>query len=216
MGDIFHEIEEDLRQERLEKLWKAYGKYVIVAAIALVIGVAAYRVWTSYQLKQHQAQSTEYMSALSLMNDGKDKQAAALFAALGAKTTDSYGALARFQQAALKAKTGDEAGAVALYNALASDDNLTTPMRDVALLLAVMHAMDQPKADAKALAARLDPLLADNGPWRSTASELSGLLALRQGDTAKARERFKSIADDTDAPANIRTRATEILAVIGS
>ena len=76
--------------------------------------------------------------------------------------------------------------------------------------------MDRPDADAKALSARLDPLLADNGPWRSSASELAGLLALKSGDAAKARERFKAIADDTEAPPNIRARATEILAVIGS
>jgi hypothetical protein len=216
VGDIFHEIEEDLRQERLEKLWKAYWKHAVVAAIALVIGVAGYRGWQSYTLKQHQAQSAQYTAALSLMNGGKEKEAGDLFAALSARTDDSYGALARFQQAALKARTGDTAGAVAIYDALARDDGLTTPLRRAAVLLAVMHAMDQPKADAKALAARLDPLLADHGPWRSTASELSGLLALRSGDTAKARERFKAIADDTEAPPNIRARATEVLAVIGS
>ena len=36
MSDIFREVEEDVRRERLEKLWKAYGNYVIAAAGAAV------------------------------------------------------------------------------------------------------------------------------------------------------------------------------------
>ena len=216
MGDIFREIDEELRQDRLEKLWKAYGKYAIAGAVALVLAVAAFRGWQEYRVKQRVAESGQYMAAIALMTDGKDKEAADLFAAIAGKAGDTYGALARFQQAALKAKAGDAAGAIALYDGLARDDSLTRPLRDAALLLAVMHAMDRPDADAKALSARLDPLLADNGPWRSSASELAGLLALKSGDAAKARERFKAIADDTEAPPNIRARATEILAVIGS
>ena len=29
VGDLFREIDEELRQERFEKLWQAYGKYAI-------------------------------------------------------------------------------------------------------------------------------------------------------------------------------------------
>lgn len=216
MGDIFREIDEELRQERLERLWKAYGKYAIAGVVVLVLGVGVFRGWQEYRLKQRQAESAQFMAAATLTADSKAKEAEALFAALSAKSNDTYGAFARFEQAALKAKAGDAAGAVALYDALASDSGLSRPLRNVALLLAVMHAMDRPDADAKALSARLDPLIADRGPWRSSASELAGLLALRSGDTAKARERFKSIADDGEAPPNVRARATEILAVIGS
>jgi hypothetical protein len=216
LGDIFREIDEELRQERLEKLWKDYGKYAIAGAVVLVLGVAAFRGWQEYRGKQREAESAQFMAAASLMAENKDKEAEALFAALATKADDTYGALARFEQAALKAKAGDAAGAIALYDALAKDGGLSQPLRDVALLQVVMHAMDRPDADAKALSARLEPLIANRGPWRSSASELAGLLALRSGDTAKARERFKSIADDGDAPANVRARATEILAVIGS
>jgi len=216
LGDIFREIDEELRQERLEKLWKAYGKYAIAGAVVLVLAVAAFRGWQEYRVKQRVAESGQYMAAIALMTDGKDKEAGDLFAAMADKAGDAYGALARFQQAALKTKAGDAAGAIALYDGLARDDSLSKPLRDAALLLAVMHAMDRPDADAKALSARLDPLLADHGPWRSSASELAGLLALKSGDAAKARERFKAIADDTEAPPNVRARATEILAVIGS
>jgi hypothetical protein len=43
---------------------------------------------------------------------------------------------------------------------------------------------------------------------------LSGLLALQAGDSVIAGKRFTSIADDLKAPQRMRTRASQILAVI--
>ena len=40
MSDIFHEVEEEVRREHYEKLWKKYGNYVIAVASVLVLGVA--------------------------------------------------------------------------------------------------------------------------------------------------------------------------------
>ena len=42
MTDIFREVEEDVRRERVEKLWKAYGNYLIAALVLLFAGMAIY------------------------------------------------------------------------------------------------------------------------------------------------------------------------------
>lgn len=214
MGDIFREIDEELRQERFEKLWKAYGKYVIAGVVAVVLAVGGYRGWQEYRAKQRENESARFAAAVALAEQSKDKEAEALFAAL-AKEGDAYAVLARFHQAALKARAGDAAGAAAAFEAIAADDEVSRPLRDAAVVLGVMHAMEAKDADARRLAARLEPLMADRGPWRSAASELAGLLALKAGDAAKARERFRAIADDPDAPSSARARAAEILAVVG-
>lgn len=44
MSDIFQEVEEDVRRERYEKLWKKYGNYIIALAVLIVAGVAAFQV----------------------------------------------------------------------------------------------------------------------------------------------------------------------------
>ena len=41
MADIFNEIDDDLRHDRYRKLWDRYGVIVLIAAAALVLGVAA-------------------------------------------------------------------------------------------------------------------------------------------------------------------------------
>ena len=43
MSDIFQEIDEDLRQDKAARLWKAYGKYLVALAIFIILAIASYR-----------------------------------------------------------------------------------------------------------------------------------------------------------------------------
>ena len=42
MSDIFREVEEDVRRERFQKLWKAYGSYAIAALVLLFAGIGGW------------------------------------------------------------------------------------------------------------------------------------------------------------------------------
>ena len=215
MGDIFREIDEELRQERYEKVWQKYGRFFVGAAIAIIVGFAGWQSWTHYEKSQREAASAQYASALRLAADGKNSEAASLFASLAEKGGDSYGVLSRFHQAALKAKAGDNAGAAMDYQAIAAESGVESTLRDAALLFSVSHAMDQSNTDPQALLARLEPLLEGTGAWRHSARELAGLLMLKTGDEAGAKAQFQKIADDLAAPANMRSRAAQVLSVIG-
>ena len=214
MGDIFREIDEELKQERYAKLWQVYGKYFIGALVAVVVAMAGYRGWDYYQTNKRHGESAEFSAAKSLVEKGKKSDAAALFASMGETSSQGYAVLARFHQGALRADEGDVAGANAIFNSIAADSSLTGPLRDGAVVLAAMHAMDAPGTDHAALAVSLDALVKDGGPWRHSASELLGLIALQSGGPAKAREHFKRVADDLDAPPGLRARAAEVLAVL--
>ena len=52
MGDIFREVDEELKQDRYEKLWRQYGKYVIAGAVLIVAAVAGWKAWESHQTSQ--------------------------------------------------------------------------------------------------------------------------------------------------------------------
>ena len=47
---LFQEIDEELRHDQWHKLWQAYGKYAVAAAVVLVLGVAGYKGWQSYDI----------------------------------------------------------------------------------------------------------------------------------------------------------------------
>ena len=50
MGDIFREIDEELRQDRYERLWQSYGKYAIGIGMALVAAVIGWKAWQHYTI----------------------------------------------------------------------------------------------------------------------------------------------------------------------
>ena len=188
MADIFREIDEELRQERAEKLWRRYGKYVIVAAVAVVLGIAAYTGWREYRTDQQLEAGARYAVARALAEEGKIGDAEALFTALGTESDTAYGVLARFQAAALRAASGDRAGAALAFGA--------------------------PGADTRKIAADIEPLAQPGGAWRHLALETLGLIARNTGDLEQAKTYFQRIVDDADAPPNVRLRATQLLRMV--
>ena len=214
MADIFREIDEELRQERAEKLWRRYGKYVIAGAVVVVLGIAAYTGWQEYRTDQQLEAGARFAVAKSLAEEGKAGDAEALFAALGAESDTAYGVLARFHAAALRASSGDRAGAARAFGALAEDDAVDRPMRDLAMLLAAQNALDAPGADTRKIAADIEPLASPGGAWRHLALETLGLIARNTGDLEQAKTYFQRIVDDADAPPNVRLRATQLLRMV--
>jgi len=207
--DIFSEVDEELRKDNFLALWKRYGKYVTAFAVALVVGTGAYVAYQRYTESHRLQRAQEFMAAAEQIGQGDNSAAIGAFATV-AQSTDGYGILARFRMANLKNRAGDDAGAVAIYDAIAGDSGIPATFRDLAIILAATHTLD--KADPAALTAKLQPLTADSSPWRFTALELTGLLAHRANDDAKAKTIFAKLADDREAPQAVRARAAEILA----
>ncbi len=63
MSDIFREVEEDVRRERLEKIWKAYGGFAVVLAVLVLAGVAGFEVWQRHEAAQRAKTSDAYTAA---------------------------------------------------------------------------------------------------------------------------------------------------------
>jgi hypothetical protein len=213
VADIFHEVEEDVKRERYEKLWKAYGKYLIAVLAAVVLGTAGTVFWRDYQRGQREAESERFTAALALVQAGRNADAANAFAELANEAGAGYRVLALFQRASAQLSSGDTAGAVATYDRIVDDGGASAVLRDLGRLLAARALLDT--APMGEVEARLSPLRADANPWRHSARELTAVLALKAGDVAAAREGFQALADDLSAPSTTRARAAELLAALG-
>jgi len=210
---LFREIDEELRQEHYAKLWKRYGKYIIAAAVLLVVGVAGYQGWRNWDIQSRQAQSEQFEAALELKRGGDLDAARNAFAEMAEDAGKGYATLARFQEAAVLEQKGDTQGAVALYSELAGETSLPERFRNLAVILGALLEMDS--ADPAALTERLEPLTASDSPWRFSALEITAFVARKSGDTGKAKEIFERLVNDAEAPQGVRTRASEMLAALG-
>lgn len=212
MADIFKEVEEDLRRDNAAKVWKKYAPFIIAVAVAAVLAVGGVQAWRAYDLDRRSKLSDQFATALDAAAAGDTVSAQEALRDLSDPASGGYRGLAAFEDAQLRANNGDMAGAIAIWDRLAETSSLGESLQTAAVMLSVLNQIDT--GDAPALLQRLEPLTAEGQAYRAAALELSALLALRQGDQAAARTLYSTLADDRNAPAGARARATQMLAAL--
>src|SRR5262245_35720583 len=66
VSDIIREVDEELRRERFEKLWRKYGTYALGLAALVVLAVAGYIQWQHYTAGQREERARQYEAAIQL------------------------------------------------------------------------------------------------------------------------------------------------------
>ncbi|MBZ9722664.1 tetratricopeptide repeat protein [Mesorhizobium sp. CO1-1-11] len=203
---FIREVNDEMRREQAQKLWDRFGPALLVIAVLVVLGTAAfvgYRYWDETRANRS---GDAFSQALKLANDGKNDDA---LAALDQLEKDGYGAyplLARMRAATVKANKGDVAGAVKDFDDVAADTAIPQGLRDMARLRAAFLLVDHGSfAD---VSSRVEALTSDTNTLRHSAREALGLAAWKEGKTQDALKLFDQIAADDGAPRNTRERAT--------
>lgn len=207
--NIFREVDEELRSDRMRALWRRFAPFVIGGAVAIVLLVAANEGWSWYSNSRSAEASQELYAALDTAENGDLAGAQAQLDAIAANGSGGYPVLAEFRKAALLAEQGDSAAAVAAYDALASNQS-NARLRELALLLAGQVLVDSGTiADVEA---RLGTLATDDSQMRRPARELLGLAQYKAGDFAAAQASFEAVLNDQQVQAPTRSRISYYLA----
>lgn len=213
MADIFQEVDEEVRRERLHKLWQRYGAYVVGAAVLVVAAIAAWRGYEWYVGRQAAAAGARFEAAVALSEQDKADEAENAFAKIAAEAPAGYRVLARFRAAAELVKT-KPADAAQAYDALAADASLGTTLQDLAAVHAAMLRLDTMSfADMQK---RLAPVAEQGRPFRHTARELLALSAWHDHDVAAARKYIDMINNDPESPPLMRARIEMLSALIAA
>jgi hypothetical protein len=137
---------------------------------------------------------------------GKSIEKLQKFAAENRATT--FAALAELRAGALAAEQNDKVKAVTFFDAAAAEEKADAAFRQLGDLLSVQMQMDA--GDPATLSGRLEPLTVEHAPWRFSAMEDQGYLALRTGDKNRARQIFTLLSQDATVPQSIGARAKDI------
>jgi hypothetical protein len=207
LSDIFREVEEDVRRDRLEKFWKDNGLYVIALIAVVLLGVAGYKIWQRYETAQREKDSAAYAAALRITDP---KAAAQAFGDLAKTAGGGYAVLARMEQADHLLESGDKAGAVTLYKDIAASE--TGPLGAVARVRAGWALADT--ASRGDLQTLLQPLLDPASSWKPMADEILAFRDYRDGKLLAASGEFGRLASDLNAPDALRSRARAFAAFL--
>jgi hypothetical protein len=213
VSDIFQEVDEEVRRERLEQLWKQYGNYIVAALILVLACIGAWRGSVYWQARKAAEAGAAYEAASTLADGGKHTEAQAAFAKLASDGTAGYRTLAKFREAA-QLGLSDAKAAVAAYDALAADASLGPPLQDLAAVRAGLLLVDT--APYQELRTRIEPLAAPDRPFRHSARELLAFGAWRAGDKAAAHKWIDVVIGDPETPSTIRSRVDVLAALMPS
>ena len=202
---LFREVDEEVRRQKLQDLWKRWGNLFIAVSVAVIVIVAGYKGWQYWELRRAERAARDYFAAVAFAEQGKTAEASKKFAELAAGSHDGYASLARMNLAAELAVSGKVDEAVKMYDGLAANVALDSNLRNAARIRAAFLLVD--RGSREDIARRVSDLNAPNNVWRNEAREILALAAYRAKDYAEADRLMSEILTDPDSPQNLRQRA---------
>ena len=197
MNELFREIEEDIRAERLHTLWHNFGRVMVRVSIAILAGTVVAVLWQNHKESKATEQTAQLMKGLDRFNIEDYKSAVATFDGID---HPPYAYMAALQKARTQNAFGHADEARETYRALAKKDG-DSPFVSLAKLLA---AQDQDEPMQVAAAAPLTHLQQERRAWQ----------LLTAGKKEEAVKELTTLADNDKAPFTLRSRAAEALATL--
>lgn len=212
-SDTFiREVDEELRRDQLKLLWKRFAPLIIAVCVLIVVVTAGYSGWTWWQERKASQAGDRFLEALAKIEGGDRPGGEAELAAIAADSDAGYSALAQLRLAGEKAGAGAKEEALKAYDAVAANNSVPEPLRDVARIKGALIALDTGNlAGAKERAA---PLNVAGNAWRHAAREVIGTANYQAGDLQAARDAFSEIQQDAQTPQDLWQRSGLMIALI--
>ncbi|MDR1031942.1 MAG: tetratricopeptide repeat protein [Holosporales bacterium] len=221
MSEIFNELEqevnEDLRRDKLIRIWNQYGKYII-AALVLVLGcIIGYMSWRSYKEAKAIDSTQQLIQVLRQVEQGKIVDAFTGLRELSGKSSSDVKTLAEFIYSGLRLKVYERSGKINELQeqeldelvAIEKDAKQSIVWRDLAALTTVLYKFDI--LNPQELIKKLKPLTSVDRPFMFSALEITAFLHMKAGEFEEAKSLFEQISKDANAPAEMRQRAELML-----
>ncbi|MEO1609702.1 MAG: tetratricopeptide repeat protein [Pseudomonadota bacterium] len=208
---FLREIDEQVRREKLAKLWDKYGVAIIGGVAAIIL---LYAGWKWYQSSQRDAAANagaQFAEVIQLLADGKKSDAIRGFEQISAEGPHGYAQLARLRLAADARKNGRTGAALQHYEAISANASAHDLIKDFARLQIATLKLDSD--DWTTMKNRLDDLLQEDNPWKFAAREILGLAAYKAGKFQEAQEAFTQLLTSGDTPQAMRQRAQIVMAL---
>lgn len=207
MADIFNEVEEDIRKQRLELLWKKFGKFLIAGAVGAMIitGVVSYS--KNAKIARETAATTAFLDAIEDMHGMTSEDAAVALSEFADDSPEGIAMLARFAAAGRAADAGNIEEATRLYDMISDDMSVPQIYKDMSAIEAILVLFDT--ADVEEIGRRIDNIAA-TPYFQLTLAELRAMLKVKDGDLYGAEIAFEAISMNENAPAPQRDRARNL------
>ncbi len=197
MSNVFVEVDEAMKQERLETLWKRYGGFFIGFLVILVLGTAANSVYNSWNTAKNIKQTD-----LLLLNAASDDISISNDLSGGIKDINDL------TIAGDLATQGETEKSLNHYNDITSNGS-NIEIKQIASYMSINLSKNLSVEDK---IAKLESISSDNNnPLRYHAAlDMALIEASMNHDYSKSRSHISMILNSSDAPKTLRQKSQSL------
>ena len=208
---LLREVDEAVRQSDLESFMQRYGKPLLGLVVIGLAAFGGYLWWNNQQEDEIERTSEQLVTALDQLDGGNRDAAQERLAQVDGAGNAAVSA--RLMQAALAAEGGETQEAVALLDAVAKDEGVPEPLRNLAVVRRTALTFDTTKPEA--VVAAMQPLAVPGEPFYASAGELLAHAYLKQNKRREAGALFAQIAREENTPESARARLLNMAGILG-
>jgi hypothetical protein len=193
---LIREVNEAMRQEKLQRFLTYFGRYIVLGSVAIVLATLAYVGWQSHVNAGYEASTEKFYYAIKQIEAGKAFQAREAFEEIAEGDDAELAMLAKLWLVKLKAQAGKPDEAAEMVRGILKETEGKKSFDSYRDWLTLYLPPSEAPAD---------------NIFRITNLERLAMVSLKDGKQAEAAALLQRIVDDTATPATMRERATLIL-----
>ena len=208
MSDILRQVDEDLRKDRLLKVWRSYRIYIVGSILIILISLSGYQYYLSSTQSKNEAIVEQYINSI---NSTDVNTSIEQLLELNESDNSFIKGLAKLKRAELYFATEDKGQAIKLLESISIDESLDQIIRDMALYKYLMIQLDT--LDKDLYFEIIDSQDLNSSKFKYLFKELKALKYLIEGDRINSLEIFESIISDENSPINLKTRSEKFIKI---
>ena len=208
MSDILRQVDEDLRKDRLLKLWTSYRIYIVGSILITLISLSGYQYYLSSTQSKNEAIVEQYISSINLIDSNASIQQ---LLELNDADNSFIKGLAQLKRAELYFVTENKEQAIELLESISVDESLNQIIRDLALYKYLMIQLDN--MDKDLYFEIIDSENLNTSKFKYLFRELKALKYLVEGDRINSLEIFESIILDENSPIDLKIRSEKFIKI---
>ncbi len=209
MSDILRQVDEELRQDRLLKLWRRYRVYLIGGLLLFIGSVLGYQVYKSVNQSFYEDEVEKYISTSDLVdfeqtieNLDKIKNSNQLL----------ISGISKIKIATILMENGRTQESKSKLLEIINDGKVDTLVTDLAIYFYLMSNLNELPIDE--INTYLTNNKLENSSFKYLFKETLAIKNLLAGNIKLSQEKFDQLINDQNTPRDIVIRATKFLDTI--
>ena len=209
MTNIFRQVDEDLRKEKLNSLWRKYGVYIVIILLLIISIVIGNQIRKSINISQNEEIVKKYLEATNTTNINDSQNLLIQFI----DTTDHYvGSLSKLNIANNYYAESEIESSNQILISLIEDKNNDVLIQDLAVYLYLMSNLEKLKVNE--FEDYLTEERKNSSRFKNLYKELIGIKNYLNGEKVISINIFQEIKNDVNSSVELRNRVNRYIELI--